>query len=303
MTTKRSSLGKGLSALLEDSRTDITSTPRVVSGNTAVAGTVANVSLSQIEANPFQPRNEFEKQALAELAQSIKEYGLIQPITVRKVGFDKFQIISGERRFRASQLAGLEQIPAFIRIANDKTMLEMALVENVQREDLNAIEIALGYKRLIEECNFTQEQLSQKVGQDRSTVTNFLRLLKLPEPIQAALRDKKITMGHARALLSVSDAQLQTKILNEILKNELSVRRIEEYARNYSGKKGNQKAKSKGHKKSSVLSFQEQKMQEDLSDFFKTKVSIEKQNNDEGKIVIHFRSDAELKKISRLLDL
>ena len=298
---KRSSLGKGLGALLEDSRTDITSTPRVVSGNTAVAGTVANVFLSQIEANPFQPRNEFEKQALSELSKSIKEYGLIQPITVRKVGFDKFQIISGERRFRASQLAGLDKIPAFIRIANDKTMLEMALVENVQREDLNSIEIALGYKRLIEECNFTQEQLSQKVGQDRSTVTNFLRLLKLPEPIQAALRDKKITMGHARALLSVSDSQMQTKILNEILKNELSVRRIEEYARNYSGKKSN--TKSKVQKKSTVLSFEEQKMQEDLSDLFKVKVSIEKQNNDEGKIVIHFRTDAELKKISRILDL
>ena len=303
MTTKRSSLGKGLGALLEDSRTDITSTPRVVSGNTAVAGTVANVFLSQIEANPFQPRNEFEKQALSELAKSIKD-GLIQPITVRKVGFDKFQIISGERRFRASQLAGLDKIPAFIRIANDKTMLEMALVENVQREDLNAIEIALGYKRLIEECNFTQEQLSQKVGQDRSTVTNFLRLLKLPEPIQAALRDKKITMGHARALLSVSDSQMQTKILNEILKNELSVRRIEEYARNYSGKKENKKSKSKSQKKSpSILSFEEQKMQEDLSDLFKVKVSIEKYNNDDGKIVIHFRSDAELKKISRILDL
>ena len=299
---KRSSLGKGLSALLEDSNTDITSTPRIVSGNTAVVGTVANVSLLQIEANPFQPRNEFEKQALAELAQSIKEYGLIQPITVRKVGFNKFQIISGERRFRASQLAGLEQIPAFIRIANDKTMLEMALVENLQREDLNAIEVALGYKRLIEECNLTQEQLSQKVGQDRSTVTNFLRLLKLPEPIQAALRDKKITMGHARALLSVSDPQIQAKILNEILKNELSVRRIEEYARNYSGKKGKSKAKSQ-KKSSVVLSFEEQKMQEDLADFFKAKVSVEKQNNGEGKIVIHFRSDAELKKISRILDL
>ena len=154
-------------------------------------------------------------------------------------------------------------------------MLEMALVENVQREDLNAIEIALGYKRLIEECEFTQEQLSQKVGQDRSTVTNFLRLLKLPEPIQAALRDKKITMGHARALLSVNDTQVQTKILNDILKDELSVRRIEEYARSYSDKKGSQKSKSKNQKKSSsVLSFEEQKMMEDLTDFFKTKVSI-----------------------------
>ncbi|MBI4931283.1 MAG: ParB/RepB/Spo0J family partition protein [Bacteroidetes bacterium] len=301
---KRSSLGKGLAALLEDSGNELASASRIASGNSAVVGSVANIHLSQIEANPFQPRNEFEKQALAELAQSIKEYGLIQPITVRKIDFNKFQIISGERRFRALQLAGLDQIPAFIRIANDNTMLEMALVENLQREDLNAIEVALGYKRLIEECNLTQEQLSNKVGQDRSTVTNFLRLLKLPEPIQAALRDKKITMGHARALLSVNDAQLQTKILNDILKNELSVRRIEEYARNYSGKKPNQKSKVKSQKKTAgILSFEEQKLKEDLSDFFKTNVSIEKQPAGDGKIVIHFKSDAELKKISRLLDL
>ena len=302
---KRSSLGKGLAALLEDSGSDLASTPRIASGNAALAGTVANVSLSQIEANPFQPRNEFEKRALAELAKSIEEYGLIQPITVRKVGVNKFQIISGERRFRASQLAGLDEIPAFIRIANDNTMLEMALVENLQREDLNAIEVALGYKRLIEECNLTQEQLSQKVSQDRSTVANFLRLLKLPEPIQAALRDKKITMGHARALLAVNDAQTQTKILNEILNNELSVRRIEEYARNYSGKKGSQKSKSKGQKKTggSALSFEEQKLQEDMADHFKAKISIEKQNTGGGKIVIVFKSDNDLKRIGKIFDL
>jgi len=301
---KRSSLGKGLSALLEDSGSELASASRIAGGNTAVAGSVVNIDLSQIEANPFQPRNEFEKQALLELAQSIKEYGLIQPITVRKVDFDKFQIISGERRFRASQLAGLEQIPSFIRIANDHTMLEMALVENLQREDLNAIEIALGYKRLIEECNLTQEQLSQKVGQDRSTVTNFLRLLKLPEPIQAALRDKKISMGHARALLSVSDSQLQTKILNEILKSELSVRRIEEYARNYSGKKTSQKSKLKSQKnKSAVLSFDEQKLQEDLSHLFKTNVSLEKHSEHEGNIVIPFKNEETLNRIKSILEL
>lgn len=301
---KRSSLGKGLGALLEDSRSDLASTPRIASGNAALAGTVANIPLLHIEANPFQPRNEFEKRALAELAKSIEEYGLIQPITVRKVGVNKFQIISGERRFRASQLAGLDEIPAFIRIANDKTMLEMALVENLQREDLNAIEVALGYKRLIEECNLTQEQLSQKVGQDRSTVTNFLRLLKLPEAIQAALRDKKITMGHARALLAVDNAQTQTKILNEILNNELSVRRIEEYARNYSGKKRSPKSKGKGQKKSSTaLSFEEQKIQEDLADHLKAKISIEKQNGGGGKIIISFKSDNDLKRIGKIFDL
>lgn len=305
---KRSSLGKGLGALLEDSSSEIASASKITNGNTAIAGTVANISLSWIEANPFQPRNEFEKQALLELSQSIKEYGLIQPITVRKVSLNKFQIISGERRFRASQLAGLEEIPAFIRIANDKTMLEMALVENVQREDLNAIEIALGYKRLIEECNLTQEQLSQKVGQDRSTVANFLRLLKLPEPIQAALRDKKISMGHARALLSVNDSSAQVKILNDILKNELSVRRIEEYARNYSGKPKSQKPnpdryRGKSQKnKSSVLSFEEQKLQEDFAGLFKTKVSLEKISDEEGTIIIHF-NETTLKRIKSILEL
>ena len=304
MAMKRSSLGKGLGALLDDSGTDISSAARIASGNNAIAGSVMNVSLSQIETNPFQPRNEFEKQALLELSQSIKEYGLIQPITVRKVGVNKFQIISGERRFRASQLAGLEELPVFIRIANDKTMLEMALVENVQREDLNAIEIALGYKRLIEECNLTQEQLSHKVGQDRSTVTNFLRLLKLPESIQAALRDKKISMGHARALLSVGDPQLQTKILNEILKNELSVRRIEEFARNHSGKKKKtHKPASKGQNKTSILSFEEQKLQEDLNTIFKTDVQLEKHSEHEGKIIIHFKNEETLRRIISILEL
>ena len=298
---KRSSLGKGLGALLEDSSTNLTS-HRTTNAHTATAGTVVNVFLSQIEVNPFQPRNEFEKQALRELSQSIKEYGLIQPITVRRVGVDKFQIISGERRFRASQLAGLDQVPAFIRIANDKAMLEMAIVENVQRQDLNALEIALGYKRLIEECNLTQDQLSQKVGQDRSTVTNFLRLLKLPEPIQAALRDKKITMGHARALLSVNDSHAQTKMLGDILKNELSVRRIEEYARSYSGK-GNQKTKTKNKNKSVPLSFEDQKLKEDIADLFKTKVAIEKYNSGEGNIIIPFKSENDLKRIARILDL
>ncbi len=302
---KRSSLGKGLGALLADSGSGIGTAALNASGNGAIAGTVVNVSISQIEVNPFQPRTEFEKQALKELSQSIKEYGLIQPITVRKVSLNKFQIISGERRFRASQLAGLQQVPAFVRIANDKAMLEMAIVENIQRQDLNSIEIAIGYKRLIDECDLTQEQLSQKVGQDRTTVTNFLRLLKLPDPIQAALRDKKISMGHARALLSLSDPSFQLKTLNEILKNELSVRKIEELARNQSDK--NNTPKRKGGRKSKYslvpLSFQEQKIQEDMADHFKSIVSIEKNHAGEGKIVIHFKSENDLKRINRILDL
>lgn len=298
---KHSSLGKGLALLLDTPEAAVSSPARISNGS-ALAGTVVNIPLSQIEANPFQPRNEFEKQSLRELAQSIKEYGLIQPVTVRKVNHGKFQIISGERRLRAAQLAGLEQIPSFIRIANDKTMLEMALVENLQREDLNAIEIALGYKRLIEECNLTQEQLSQKVGQDRSTVTNFLRLLKLPEPIQAALRDKKITMGHARAMLSIDDSQIQIKILSDILKNELSVRRIEEFARSFSGK--NKKQVIRNNKQEThLLSFTEQKLQEDLSDLFRTNVLLEKKNEHEGRIVIQFKNEETLNRIKSVLEL
>lgn len=300
--TKRSSLGKGLGALLQDASSEITFTSGITSGNRAIAGAVVTIPLSQIEANPFQPRNDFEKQALLELSQSIKEYGLIQPITVRKVDTNKFQIISGERRFRASQLAGLEEIPAFIRIANDRTMLEMALVENVQREDLNAIEIALAYKRLIEECNLTQEQLSQKVGQDRTTVTNFLRLLKLPEPIQAALRDKKISMGHARSLLSVIDPSLQIKIFNDILKNELSVRKVEECVRKYSERTSHKSKIKRSKNKSYPLSFTEQKLQEDLSALFKTKVSLEKYGEEEGNIIIHFNENT-IKRIKSILEL
>ncbi|MBA3901589.1 MAG: ParB/RepB/Spo0J family partition protein, partial [Bacteroidetes bacterium] len=191
---KRTALGRGLSALLEDSKTDIT-----VSSDTgsAVAGSISSISVEQIEANPFQPRTEFEEQALIDLSESIKEHGIIQPVTVRKLGYDKYQLISGERRFRASKIAGLTHIPAYVRIANDQAMLEMAIVENIQRENLDPIEVALSYKRLLDECNLTQEALSKKVSKNRTTVTNFLRLLKLPADIQAGLRDRKITMGHA----------------------------------------------------------------------------------------------------------
>lgn len=299
---KRPSLGKGLSALLEDSSSEISSAARVASGNAALAGTVINLSITQIEINPFQPRSEFDKQALKELSQSIKSYGLIQPITVRKVSFNKFQIISGERRFRASQLAGLEQIPAYVRIANDKSMLEMALVENIQRRDLNALETALAYKRLIDECDLTQEQLSFKVGQERSTVTNFLRLLKLPEPIQAALRDRRISMGHARALLSIEKPEVQMRVFQDLLKQELSVRSLEDIAKEYSTK-SRTPSKKQGFKSSSALSFEDQKLLEDLQDHFKTNITIRKDNNGEGNINIHFKSDRDLKRITGIFDL
>jgi ParB family chromosome partitioning protein len=228
-TNKKPALGRGLSALLENAKTDITT--KQTGDATPVVGSIAIIRIKDIETNPFQPRTNFEEIALQELSDSIKQHGIIQPITVRKLGYDKYQLISGERRFRASQLAQLTEIPAYIRVANDQAMLEMGLIENIQREDLDPIEISLSYKRLIDECNITQEQLGEKVNKQRSTVTNFLRLLKLPAVIQKAVRDKDISMGHARALLSIENEDKQLAIFAMAVENELSVRQIEELAR------------------------------------------------------------------------
>ncbi len=222
-TKKRSALGKGLGALLENANTDITSR----ANSSDVVGSIALLSINNIEANPFNPRTNFEEEALEELKNSISLHGIIQPLTVRKLGRDKYQLISGERRFRASQLAGLTEVPAYIRVANDQSMLEMALVENIQREDLNSIEVALSYQRLIDDCSLTQEQLSQKISKSRSSITNHIRLLKLPVEIQAGVRDNLISMGHARALVSAGDEALQLSIFNKILLESLSVRDVE----------------------------------------------------------------------------
>jgi len=222
-TKKRSALGKGLSALLENSNTDITTK----SSSVDVVGSIAMLPIESIEANPFNPRTNFESEALEELRQSIAVHGIIQPLTVRKLGRDKYQLISGERRFRASQLAELKEVPAYIRIANDQSMLEMALVENIQREDLNSIEVAISYQRLLEECSLTQDQLSQKISKSRSSITNHIRLLKLPAEIQAGVRDNLISMGHARALVSAGDEAIQIALFNKILLESLSVRDVE----------------------------------------------------------------------------
>ncbi|MGB0165653.1 MAG: ParB/RepB/Spo0J family partition protein [Luteibaculum sp.] len=249
---KKQALGRGLGALLKNEETDITSKYSHQKDPQTV-GSVALVSLESIETNPFQPRNSFDEEALKELASSIQQLGVIQPITVRKMGYDKFQLISGERRFRASKMAGLAEIPAYVRIANDQSMLEMAIVENVQREDLDAIEIALSYQRLIDECNLTQEELGGRVGKNRTTVTNYLRLLKLPEEVQAAIMLKKISMGHARALLGTTDKELQLAILEEILQEGLSVRAVETMVRNQNAGDGSAEkveAEPKGAKKS-----------------------------------------------------
>lgn len=289
--TKKRALGRGLSALLENAETDITSNIRTEAVNQIVGG-ISAIPIDNIEANPFQPRNQFQKEPLLELAESIKEHGVIQPVTVRKMGRDRFQLISGERRFRASQIAGLEEIPAYIRIANDQTMLEMALVENIQRVDLNALEVAMSYQRLIDECSLTQEKLSAKVGKKRSTVTNYLRLLKLSAEVQLAIINKEISMGHARAILSLENENQQRSILKQILKEDLSVRQTEDLIRDL----GEVKAK-KTSASSTPLSFTYQKFKEDLALQIKHNVKLQVKENGNGKIEISFKSFEELDNI------
>jgi ParB family chromosome partitioning protein len=301
MSTKKNALGRGLSALLENANTDITSSK--LEGEGKVVGSVSNIAIAQIETNPFQPRTQFDEDALNELAGSIKEHGIIQPITVRKLGYDKYQLISGERRFRASQLAGLTSVPAYIRIANDQAMLEMALVENIQRENLDAIEVAISYKRLIDECSLTQEQLSQKVSKQRSTITNYLRLLKLPVEIQLAIRSGDITMGHARALINIENADRQLDIYNEIVLKGLSVREAEDLARGVKVEVAAPSKQSGAAKvEKAVLSPEQAAAMEDLRAVFNTKVHISKEPGGKGKIVIPFKSDNDLKRILDLLD-
>lgn len=299
--SKKPALGRGLGALLQSADTDITSKSglQLPDRNQQVVGAVATLPIAHIEANPFQPRTQFEKEALLELSESIKEHGIIQPVTVRKLGYDKYQLISGERRFRASQIAGLTEIPAFIRIANDQEMLEMALVENIQRQDLDAIEVAFSYQKLIEECNLTQEQLSEKVSKKRSTVANYLRLLKLPVEIQLAIRTKEISMGHARALINISEEKKQLQIAQRIIKEGLSVRQVEELVKDEKIKQATTNGKTKTPPTS--LSFTNQKIMEDLSSFLKSNVQIQKNKEGKGKLIIPFATDEDLERIAELL--
>ncbi|MFN4234334.1 MAG: ParB/RepB/Spo0J family partition protein [Bacteroidia bacterium] len=302
-SNKKNALGRGLSALLENASTDIT-TKATSSSEAALAGSISNIAIEKIETNPFQPRTHFEEEALNELAASIKEHGIIQPITLRKMGNDKYQLISGERRFRAAQIAGLKEIPAYIRIANDQSMLEMALVENIQRENLDAIEVAISFKRLMDECNLTQEELSQKVGKNRTTVTNFLRLLKLPALIQVGIRTKQITMGHARALINIEDENKQLEIFKAIIENDLSVRQAEELARE--SKKESSTDKKNVEKKSKsetpVLSLEHQKIVDDLKHIFNTDIQLVINENGKGKLSFSFSSKEDLQRILDILD-
>jgi len=301
---RKTGLGKGLSALLDD--TDSVQQPKgsrnIPSHQTTIdqrqENSIGDISISEIETNPYQPRTEFDQVALNELAESIKTQGLIQPITVRKIGANQYQLISGERRLRASKLAGLNRIASYVRSANDQQMLEMALIENIQRENLNAIEVALSFQRMMEECSLKQEQLGERVGKNRSTVTNYLRLLKLPPAIQISIRDQKISMGHARALISVDGEDKQLFLHQEILEKGLSVRRVEELVRDLN----NQQLKPKSAKASMTASVEYQKLQKDLASRFASKVKLKVGQNGKGAIEIPFVSDDDLNRILELLD-
>lgn len=301
---KKSALGRGLGALLSDSESvnqTENSTPKAQPEAQDLAGSIAEIEIRAIEVNPFQPRTDFDQVALQELADSIKLQGIIQPITVRKLSEQAYQLISGERRLQASKIAGLTHIPAYIRTADDQQMLELALIENIQRENLNPIEIALSYQRLLSECKLKQEELGERVGKNRATVTNYLRLLKLPPIIQAALRDKQISMGHARALINVENVDMQISIFGKILKEDLSVRAVEELVR--SSAEENTKKKSVADVIKEAQSFEIKQLQSKLSSHFGTRINVKSNDKYKGEIKIPFDSVDELNRILDLLNL
>jgi ParB family chromosome partitioning protein len=303
MTTnskKKPALGKGLSALLDNAATDITTS----STSTGMGG-VSLIPIESIEANPFNPRTHFDTLLLKELSESIAIHGIIQPLTVRKLGRDKYQLISGERRFRASQLAGLKEVPAYVRVANDQSMLEMALVENIQREDLNSIEVALSYQLLIDEIGLTQDQLAQKISKSRSSITNHLRLLKLPAEIQLGVRDGLISMGHARALVSAGEEEKQLEIYRRVVDEQLSVREVEEIIKSGTTKTAaNSPAPSVNSANSQELALTatQDVFRLHLSDRISSKVNIKKNVEGNGKIIITFSSEVDLNRIIEILN-
>lgn len=292
--TKKQALGRGLSALLSDPENDIQS----ASDHNAdkLVGNIIELELSNIEVNPNQPRTNFNEEALEELADSIRELGLIQPITVRKLGFNRYQLVSGERRYRASQRIGLDRIPAYIRLANDQESLEMALVENIQRQDLDPVEIALSYERLIDEVGLTQELLSKRVGKKRSTITNYLRLLKLDPIIQTGMRDGFISMGHGRALINIESQTDQLEIYEKILGGSLSVRETEALVRAYQDKKAGKGTQAEGVK--SLPEFAAIGLK-DLSQFLDTAVSVQTSGSGKGKITISFKNQEEFSRLKK----
>ena len=299
MREKKRALGKGVSALLQNSNTK-NKTDNQFSYDDKSLGSFKEIEINQIEVNPFQPRSDFDDAALQELATSIKKLGIIQPITVSKLDNSKFQLISGERRFRASKIAGLKTIPAYIRIANDQLMLEMALVENIQREQLNPVEIALSFQRLIDECKLTQEKMSERVGKKRSTITNYLRLLKLPDIILAAVRDESISMGHARALINIKNKDTQINIFEDILRNNFTVRETEQIVKDFGD---STYTKTFRKKTKTLLSFEHQKLANDISNKIGKEVKLKVSKSGKGKIEIPFNSNEDLQLILSQLDL
>ena len=288
--TKKNALGRGLGALIEGVEKEVLE--KKVEANLQIA-------IESIEANPFQPRTRFDEQALEELASSIKQLGIVQPLTVRETGGGRFQLIAGERRLRAAKIAGLTHVPAFIRTADDQAMLELALVENIQREDLDAVEVAISYQRLIEECKLTQEQLSERVGKQRSTVANYLRLLKLPAEIQLGIKNKHLTMGHARTLVNIEDPKKQIKVYYKIIDDDLSVRGAEELVRSLQTE--NSKDPSKVEKKKR-LNEDFTQLSNHLEKLFSSKVNFRINEKGKGKIVIQFDSPDDMERILGVLD-
>ncbi|WP_413532139.1 ParB/RepB/Spo0J family partition protein [Empedobacter brevis] len=289
---KNNRLGRGLSALLKDEPTVKTAQDE---GAKKLVGNILEIDLEKITANPWQPRTNFDKKALEELVSSIQTLGVIQPITIRKKTTGEYELISGERRFRASQLAGKKTIPAYVRLANDQEMLEMALVENIQRQDLDAIEIALSYQQLIDEIKLTQEELSKRVGKDRTSITNYLRLLKLDPIIQTGIRDGMISMGHGRALMAIDDTDLQFDIYEKIVKNNLSVRDTERLIKSIKEGKSEKKTANE-------LPSQYKEALSSISNSLKTKVEIKRANNGKGKIILNFTSDDEFERLRKFLN-
>ncbi len=286
---KKNALGRGLGALIES--------PDELSSRRPAAA-IIEIPVDKIEGNPWQPRSRFDEEKLNELAASIRELGIVQPLTVRRIDGGRYQLIAGERRFRASKLAGLDTVPSYVRDADDDAMLEMALVENIQREDLDPIEVAISYQRLIEECSLTQESLSDRIGKKRSTIANYLRLLRLPAEIQLGLRENQITMGHARALINMADVEAQLKLFEEVIKNDYTVRKVEELVRVLSQAEGT----TSPEKKAQEVPAEYGELKQQLSNFFKTNIQFSRGTNGKGKIVIPFRSDEELEKIINILD-
>lgn len=293
---KKQALGRGLSALLKDPENDIKSATDKNADK--VVGNIIELDIDSIEINPFQPRSNFNEESLQELASSIKELGLIQPITVRKLDFNKYQLISGERRLRASKLVGLNTVPAYIRIANDNESLIMALVENIQRHDLDPIEIALSYQRLIDEIQLTQEQMSERVGKKRSTITNYLRLLKLDPIIQTGIRDGFISMGHGRAIINIEDQDVQTDIYQKIVSQNLSVRETEALVKNYQD--SIKPAAAKGMKKAATFKVDDEQKKA-FTNFFGSKIDVKIGGNGKGKITIPFHSEEDFNRIIKLI--